>query len=73
MCIPITVTAIKIILTLNVLSAAYGHSLTYFYNVHHRQPAKFKVTASVISCELFFIVILGRSAETPPVADEVRH
>jgi len=30
MCIPITVTAIKINLTLYVLSAAYGHSLTYF-------------------------------------------
>ena len=29
-CIPITVTAIKINLTLYVLSAAYGHSLAYF-------------------------------------------
>ena len=30
MCIPITVTAIKINQTLTVLSAAYGHSLAYF-------------------------------------------
>ena len=31
MCIPITVTAIKTNQTLNVLSAAYGHSLAYFF------------------------------------------
>ena len=31
MCIPITVTAIKIKLTLYVLSAAYGHSLGCFF------------------------------------------
>ena len=31
MCIPITVTAIKINLTLNVLPTAYGHSLAYFF------------------------------------------
>ena len=31
MCIPITVTAIKIKLTLYVLSAAYGHSLVCFF------------------------------------------
>ena len=31
MCIPITVTAIKTNLTLYVLSAAYGHSLAYFF------------------------------------------